>query len=179
MGRPVTSWAASAQEIRHPRASRPPSGLKWKNASPDWVSLQPHAAHVTGPSRPSRTAETGRISLSDGWIIGVPSGWGPGGATLPHVHPPYAERGVPSAPERGRWGCGQVAAVRSLDVPCQQRLPAPTDLHPRIRDDRARSGCGEATPERSIGHDPVEGCSEGMDVLGRDEESRLLVREDL
>ena len=33
IGRPGTSCAASAQSIRQPRASRPPSGLKWTKAS--------------------------------------------------------------------------------------------------------------------------------------------------
>ena len=47
-GDPSASCAASAQSTRQPRASRPPSGLKWKNASPVAARRQPHVAHVTG-----------------------------------------------------------------------------------------------------------------------------------
>ena len=81
IGRPFASWAASAQAILQPRASRPPIGLKCMNASPVADRRQPHAAHVTGPVRPSRTAEVRWISGSEGWIIrGAPSGidWGMG-----------------------------------------------------------------------------------------------------
>ena len=50
------SCAASAQVTRQPRASRPPSGLKWNHASPLADRRQPQAAHVTGAPWPSRTA---------------------------------------------------------------------------------------------------------------------------
>jgi hypothetical protein len=48
IGRPAMSCAASAHEIRQPRASRPEIGLKWNHASPLTDRRQPQAAHVTG-----------------------------------------------------------------------------------------------------------------------------------
>src|SRR3954452_16797708 len=80
--------------MRQPRASRPPSGLKCMKVSPVADRRQPHAAHVTGASRPSRTADGRWVSGSEGWIIrGTFRGAGAGEwtgtlhpeVTLPHV----------------------------------------------------------------------------------------------
>ena len=122
IGRPVTSWAASAQSIRQPRASRPPSGLKCMKASPVADRRQPHAAHVTGASRPSRTADGRWVSGSEGWIIrgDLPGGLGkwPGTlhpeVTLPHVR---SRVGLTGLRHRRRYGDDRVAVgLRCGDV---------------------------------------------------------------
>ena len=139
IGRPAASCAASAQATRQPRASRPPSGLKWKNASPVVVRRQPQAAQVTGPSRPSRTADVRRISESEGWIIGdtfrgLRQGWGgPGvwGPRRPRVTPPHVRPRVGGGcvPRRRRDGNDGVAVrLRRQPVPA-----APADRFGRRR----------------------------------------------
>ena len=143
-GGPAASCAASAQATRQPRASRPPSGLKWKKRLAGRGRRQPHAAQVTGAVAPSRTATSGgsrnRTGGSSGHLPGWAGGRGRGslrarmaaraserhpGVTVPHVRSRVGtDRRRASAPGRDRWGCGQVArrrARRSARAPSARR----------------------------------------------------------